>query len=299
VSAAWGPRAQGEQHHSQDCKGLYLLIGYALMTPPEPRPNRLRPDQTSGPRQILTESAPALAATTARPLVQMPTTAAPRDLAYTTALVAACQRMWAAPDVAALWRTVVDEAVALVAADGAALVTYTEGFWQTLAAHPGDAAPDDSAIAAVTEMLFRRGLLQQPISIDDPAEGASENGLGRRALLVARIGSSPRQPVRLVWYARRPATLSRYGDLAEAFAHHASLAFRVVTERDNLSQAAAARHRVGLAQGILMTRHQLTADQAFTLLKRHSQNTHVKLRIIAQTVIQTGDLPVGTENEAG
>jgi hypothetical protein len=113
------------------------------MTPPEPRPNRLRPDQTSGPRQILTESAPALAATTARPLVQMPTTAAPRDLAYTTALVAACQRMWAAPDVAALWRTVVDEAVALVAADGAALVTYTEGFWQTLAAHPGDAAPDD------------------------------------------------------------------------------------------------------------------------------------------------------------
>src|SRR4029453_4234544 len=110
---------------------------------------------------------------------------------------------------------------------------------------------------------------------------------------VARIGSSPRQ------HARRPATLSRYGDLAEAFAHHASLAFRVVTERDNLSQAAAARHRVGLAQGILMTRHQLTADQAFTLLKRHSQNTHVKLRIIAQAVIQTGDLPVGTENEAG
>jgi hypothetical protein len=42
-----------------------------------------------------------------------------------------------------------------------------------------------------------------------------------------------------------------------------------------------------------MTRHQLTADQAFTLLKRHSQKTHVKLRAIAQTVIQTGDLPVG------
>jgi AmiR/NasT family two-component response regulator len=41
----------------------------------------------------------------------------------------------------------------------------------------------------------------------------------------------------------------------------------------------------------LMTRRQLTADQAFALLKRHSQNTHVKLRTIAQTVIQTGDLP--------
>ena len=61
----------------------------------------------------------------------MPTTAAPGDLAYTTALVAACQRMWAAPDVAVLWRTVVDEALALIAADGAAVVTYTERLWQT------------------------------------------------------------------------------------------------------------------------------------------------------------------------
>jgi hypothetical protein len=228
----------------------------------------------------------------------MPPTAAPGDLAYTRALVAACQRMWAAPDVAALWGRVIDEAVALIAADGAAVVTHTERFWQTLAAHPGGAAPDDSATAAVIEMLFRRGLLQQPISIDDPAEGASWDVVGTRALLVVRIEGSPRRPVRLVWYATGPASLSPYADLAKAFAHHASLALAAVMERDNLNRAAAARHRVGVAQGILMTRRQLTADQAFALLKRESQNTHVKLRAIAQTVIQTGDLPVGTENEA-
>jgi AmiR/NasT family two-component response regulator len=63
-------------------------------------------------------------------------------------------------------------------------------------------------------------------------------------------------------------------------------------EHDNVNQAVAAWHRVGLAQGTLTTRGQLTADQAFALLKRESQNTHVKLRTIAQTVIQTGDLPV-------
>jgi hypothetical protein len=106
----------------------------------------------------------------------VPLTAARQDLAYTTALVAACRRMWAAPDVAALWRTVVDE-VALIAADGAGVVTYTERFWEMLAARPSDAAPDDSAAAAVIEMLFRQGLLQQPISIDDLSEGASWNGL--------------------------------------------------------------------------------------------------------------------------
>ena len=264
------------------------------MTLPSPElpSNRLRPGQVSGPRHVLTDSAPAPPEVAARPLVQMPPSAASRDLAYTRALAAASQRMWAASDVAALWRTVVDEAVALIAADGAAVVSHTDRFWQTLAASPSDAAPDDSAAAAVIEMLFRQGLLQQPISIDDLAEGASWNGLGRRALLVVRIEGSSRQPVRLVWYATRPATLSPYADVAEAFAHHASLAFRVVTERDNSNRAVAARHRVGLAQGILMTRRQLTADQAFTLLKCHSQNTHVKLRTIAQTVIQTGDLPV-------
>jgi hypothetical protein len=148
------------------------------------------------------------------------------------------------------------------------------------------------------KMLFRQDLLQQPISIVDPAEGASWDGVGRRALLVVRIEGAPRQPVRLIWYATGPGTLSPYIDVAAAFAHHASLALGAAMERDNLNRAVAARHRVGLAQGILMTRRQLTAGQAFALLKRESQNTHVKLRTIAQRVIQTGDLPVGTESEA-
>ena len=170
------------------------------MTLPSPElpSNRLRPGQLSGPRHVLTDSTPALPEAAARPLAEMPPTAASRDLAYTRALAAASQRMWAAPDVAALWRIVVDEAVALIGAEGAAVVTHTERFWQTLAAHPSDAAPDHSATAAVIEMLFRQGLLQQPISIDDPAAGASWDVVGRRALLVVRIEGAPRQPVRLV-----------------------------------------------------------------------------------------------------
>ncbi|HEX5907620.1 MAG TPA: ANTAR domain-containing protein [Propionibacteriaceae bacterium] len=272
------------------------------MTPPLPSPeppsNRLRPDQVSGPQHVLTESPPAPPEAATQPLVQMPPTALSRDLAYTRALAAASQRMCAASDVAALWRTVVDEAVALIAADGAAVVTYTERFWEILAARPSEAAPDDSPAAPVIELLFRQGLFQQPLSIDDSADGTSWNGLARRALLVARIEGAPRQPVRLVWYAARPATLSPYVGVAEAFAHHASLALGAVMERDNLNRAVAARHGVGLAQGILMARRQLTADEAFTLLRRRSQNSHVKLRTIAQIVIQSGDLPGAAETEA-
>jgi hypothetical protein len=220
----------------------------------------------------------------------MPLTGAPDDLAYATALAAACQRILAAPDAAALWPTVVDEALTLIAADGAAVVSYTEGFWQTLAVSPRDPAPSESAAAEVIEMLFRQGLLQQPFPNDDPAEVAAWDALGERAVLVARIEGSPRQPLRLVWYATGPASLSPYAEIAEAIAHHASQALKAARERDNLTRAMAARHRVGLAQGILMVRREITADQAFALLKCESQNTHMKLRTIAQTVIQTGDL---------
>ena len=61
------------------------------------------------------------------------------------------------------------------------------------------------------------------------------------------IKGAPRQPVRLVWYATSPGTLSPYIGVAEAFAHHASLAMGAVTERDNMKRAVAARHRVGAA----------------------------------------------------
>jgi hypothetical protein len=144
----------------------------------------------------------------------------------------------------------------------------------------------------VIETLFGQGLLQKPFPNDDPAEVASWDAPGERAVLVARIEGSPRQPLRLVWwYATDPASLSPYAEIAEAVADHAGVALKAAVERDNLTRAMAARHRVGLAQGILMIRRQLTADQAFALLKSESQNTHVKLRTIAQTVIQTGDLP--------
>jgi hypothetical protein len=57
--------------------------------------------------------------------------------------------------------------------------------------------------------------------------------VGRRGLLVVRIEGAPRQPVRLVWYATDPGILSPYAELAKAFAHYASLAFRAAEERDN------------------------------------------------------------------
>jgi AmiR/NasT family two-component response regulator len=58
----------------------------------------------------------------------------------------------------------------------------------------------------------------------------------------------------------------------------------------NLECALATNRRIGIAIGILMCRHQLTADQAIATLKTHSQHRNLKLRELAETVIYTGTL---------
>lgn len=67
-------------------------------------------------------------------------------------------------------------------------------------------------------------------------------------------------------------------------------------EAANLRTALDTRGIVGQAQGILMEREHITADQAFTVLRRSSQHLNVKLRDIAQQLVDTGDSPVGVES---
>ncbi len=59
----------------------------------------------------------------------------------------------------------------------------------------------------------------------------------------------------------------------------------------NLHAALATREMIGQAQGILMERERITADQAFDILRRASQHLNRKLREIAQDLIETGESP--------
>lgn len=60
---------------------------------------------------------------------------------------------------------------------------------------------------------------------------------------------------------------------------------------DNLNQALATRELIGQAQGILMERERITSDQAFDILRRASQHLNVRLREVAQDLVDTGDRP--------
>ena len=64
-----------------------------------------------------------------------------------------------------------------------------------------------------------------------------------------------------------------------------------ILRAENLESALMSRETIGQAEGILIERERITADQAFAILRRSSQNLNLKLRDLAQYVVDTGDVP--------
>ncbi|MGW4112975.1 GAF and ANTAR domain-containing protein [Actinosynnema sp. NPDC004786] len=81
------------------------------------------------------------------------------------------------------------------------------------------------------------------------------------------------------------------------FAGHAAVALATAQERDHLAEAVHTRDLIGQAKGILMERHKLTADQAFSVLVRVSQQSNMKLRDLAEQLAHTGQLPARAGGE--
>ena len=63
-----------------------------------------------------------------------------------------------------------------------------------------------------------------------------------------------------------------------------------VSRRD-FTRAVDGRTVIGQAQGILMERYGITADQAFTVLKRLSQDRNVKLNQLASEFVEHRRFP--------
>ena len=59
----------------------------------------------------------------------------------------------------------------------------------------------------------------------------------------------------------------------------------------NFQAALSSRETIGEAMGILMERERITAQQAFNVLRRASEHLNVKLREVAQNLIETGEDP--------
>ena len=73
--------------------------------------------------------------------------------------------------------------------------------------------------------------------------------------------------------------------LARLFASHAAIALGHAHEREHLNEALKTRKVIGEAIGILMERHTMNEDHAFAYLVRASSHTNIKLRAIAQELV--------------
>ena len=73
--------------------------------------------------------------------------------------------------------------------------------------------------------------------------------------------------------------------IAELFAVHAAIALGNATERDSLNQALHSRKVIGQAIGILSERYDIDEDRAFAFLVRASSHGNIKIRDIAQQLV--------------
>jgi ANTAR domain/GAF domain len=131
-----------------------------------------------------------------------------------------------------------------------------------------------------------------------PRFGPLAIAAGIRSVLAFPLGSNGTRGA-LNLYARYPQAfgvidrangqiLATLSDLALAAAEaHESEEMKL----ENLEHALATRAMIGQATGILMERERITADQAFDILRRASQHLNVRLRDVAQGLVDTGERP--------
>ncbi len=124
----------------------------------------------------------------------------------------------------------------------------------------------------------KRGVLSS-LSVPLPFQGATIGGLNN--------------------YATRPGVFGpedvALGEEVAAFVAvavaNADAMNQAVDSAEQMRAAMASRAVIEQAKGVLMERHKVTAEAAFTLLTQASQRANLKLRAVAEELMFTGQLP--------
>jgi hypothetical protein len=144
-----------------------------------------------------------------------------------------------------------------------------------------------------------------------PRFGPEAVALGMRSLLSCRLSSDVTLGS-LNLYARAPEAYDAV-DRTKAiiYASHAGIALGAagvlaestvsldseMKRSENLEIALTTREVIGQAEGILIERERLTPEQAFDVLRKASQNLNLRLRDLAQYVVDTGEVPEKPEKK--
>jgi GAF domain-containing protein len=150
------------------------------------------------------------------------------------------------------------------------------------AVHPEpDGAPTEPMIAAADLSIGHAW----------PRWAPAATALGIRAVVALRLFTD-HTVGSISLYARHPRGWDRRAlEDAQVVAALASVVLAQVCTERNLRRAIDSRGLIGQAQGILMQRHGLTAESAFTELSRYSQQHNTKVIALAEQLTKTGELP--------
>jgi GAF domain-containing protein len=142
---------------------------------------------------------------------------------------------------------------------------------------------------------------QETVRVDDMSSEQRWPTFARRA---AEAGAGSMLSLQLFVSGDNLGALNLYGgrgafdDESEhvglLFAAHAAIAYAAARREAQLLRAVGTRELIGQAQGILMERHRIPASEAFARLVVASQHRNVKLRQIAEALIETGVTPGAT-----
>jgi hypothetical protein len=185
--------------------------------------------------------------------------------------------------------TLLEEGVVRTHGERAPIVAEVDGYQYAAGQAPG--------LAALTQRII---IYADDLSTDSrwPEFGAKATEVGIRSLLALPLTGIASQGC-LNLYARYP---SAFGVVdrgkAVILSSLATLALTAAQSHEtedlraeNLRAALSSREIIGQAEGILMERERITAVEAFDILRRASQHLNVKLREVAQNLVDTGEDP--------
>ncbi|HEY6932022.1 MAG TPA: GAF and ANTAR domain-containing protein [Marmoricola sp.] len=121
-----------------------------------------------------------------------------------------------------------------------------------------------------------------------PRYGAAAVAAGVRAQAGLRLYENVKSVGALNLYSRSVGAFGDVQTLGRLFADQAAVAISYATEVQNLHEALRTRTTIGQAVGIVMERFGLSDDRAFAFLTRLSNHRNVKLRLVAQEIVDSG-----------
>jgi GAF domain-containing protein len=141
-----------------------------------------------------------------------------------------------------------------------------------------------------------RSVVVHDTSLDErwPAWAAAASAAGVRSMIATPLRTAEVTIGSLDFHDLRTGHFDEDDlEVAQVLARHAAVALDAARDHDNLWRAIGSRHLIGMAQGLLMERFAIDADEAFAVLRRYSQDGNVKLHTVAERVVASRRLPDG------